>query len=32
MMKQGQGWDWGGADGRATGENLICGSADAPIL
>ena len=32
MMKQGQGWDWGSADGRATGEILVYGNTDAPIL
>jgi hypothetical protein len=32
MMKQGQGWDWGSAGGIATGKNLSCESAEAPIL
>ena len=33
MMKQGQGWDWGYAPAvLATGKNLSCESADAPIL
>jgi hypothetical protein len=32
MMKQGQGWVWGSAGGFATGKNLSCESAGAPIL